>query len=113
MDGYYRSGKLIDHKANADIAAAVAEQNGQKLDKILVWRRLRDKSAISTPMVPGRDYDLPEVMKGFAAYKWPNYKKWTHRVRHAEPLVIKPREEADRPTRLGRPTLPAPPAPGA
>ena len=66
MDGYYRSGKLIDHKANADIAAAVAEENGQKLDKILVWRRLRDKSATLTPMVPGRDYDLREVMKGFA-----------------------------------------------
>ena len=39
MDGYYRSGKLIDHKANADIAAAVAERNGQKIDKVLVWRR--------------------------------------------------------------------------
>jgi acetyl-CoA synthetase len=69
MDGYYRSGKLIDHKANADIAAAVAEENGQKLDKILVWRRLHDKSATSTPMVPGRDYDLREVMKEFAGRK--------------------------------------------
>ena len=69
MDGYYRSGKLIDHKANADIAAVVAEQNGQKLDKILVWRRFRDKSATATPMVPDRDYDLREVMKGFAGRK--------------------------------------------
>jgi acetyl-CoA synthetase len=69
MDGYYRSGKLIDHKANADIAAAVAGQNGQKLNKILVWRRLRDRSATSTPMVAGRDYDLREVMKEFAAGK--------------------------------------------
>jgi len=66
MDGYYRSGKLIDHKANADIAADVAERNGQKIDKVLVWRRLRDQDATSTPMVPGRDYDLREVMKGFA-----------------------------------------------
>ena len=69
MDGYYRSGKLIDHKANADIAAAAAEQNGQKIDKILVWRRLRDRSATATPMVEGRDYDLREVMKGFAGRK--------------------------------------------
>jgi acetyl-CoA synthetase len=69
MDGYYRSGKLIDHKANADIAAAVAEQNGQKVDKVLVWRRLRDQDATSTPMVSGRDYDLREVMKGFAGRK--------------------------------------------
>ena len=69
MDGYYRSGKLIDHKANADIAAAVAERNGQKIDKVLVWRRLRDQDATSTPMVSGRDYDLREVMKGFAGRK--------------------------------------------
>jgi acetyl-CoA synthetase len=69
IDGYYRNGKLIDHKANADIAAAVAEKNGQKIEKILVWRRLRDRSATSTPMVASRDYDLREVMKGFAGHK--------------------------------------------
>jgi acetyl-CoA synthetase len=69
MDGYYRSGKLIDHKANADIAAVVAEQNGQKIDKILVWRRFRNRDATSTPMVAGRDYDLRDVMKGFAGRK--------------------------------------------
>jgi acetyl-CoA synthetase len=69
MDGYYRSGKLIDHKRNADIAVATAEQNGQKVDKVLVWPRLHDKSASSTPMVPGRDYNLHEVMKGFAGKK--------------------------------------------
>jgi Acyl-coenzyme A synthetases/AMP-(fatty) acid ligases len=69
MDGYYRSGKLIDHKANADIAVVVAERNGQKIDKVLVWRRLRDQDATATPMVAGRDYDLREVMKGFAGRK--------------------------------------------
>ena len=69
MDGYYRSGKLIDHKSNADISAAVAERNGQKIDKVLVWRRLRDRSATSTPMVSDRDYDLREIMKEFAGRK--------------------------------------------
>lgn len=69
MDGYYRNGKLIDHKANADIAVAVAEQNGQKVDKVLVWRRFRDQGATSTPMVAGRDHDLREVMKGYAGRK--------------------------------------------
>jgi acetyl-CoA synthetase len=69
MDGYYRSGKLLDHKANADISARVAEQNGHKIDKILVWRRFRDRSATSTPMVAGRDYDLREVMKEFGGRK--------------------------------------------
>jgi acetyl-CoA synthetase len=69
MDGYYRSGKVIDHKRNADIAVSVAEQNGQKVDKVLVWPRLRDKSATTTPMVAGRDYDLRELMQGFAGHK--------------------------------------------
>ena len=69
MDGYYRSGKLIDHKRNADIAVTVAQQNGQKVDKVLVWPRLCNKSATTTPMVTGRDYDLREVMKGFAGHK--------------------------------------------
>jgi acetyl-CoA synthetase len=44
MDGYYRSGKLIDHKANADIAVVVAERNGQKIDKVLARPRLRPTS---------------------------------------------------------------------
>ena len=69
IDGYYRSGKLLDHKANADVAVAVAEKNGQKVDKVLVWRRLPDRSATSAPMVAGRDYDLREVMKKFAGSK--------------------------------------------
>ena len=69
MDGYYRSGKLIDHKRNADIAVTVAEQNGQTIDKVLVWPRLRDKSATATPMITGRDFDLRQVMKEFVGHK--------------------------------------------
>jgi acetyl-CoA synthetase len=69
MDGYYRSGKLLNHKGNADVAAAFAAENGQKLDKILVWRRHGDRSATSTPMVAGRDYDLNEVLKRFAGHR--------------------------------------------
>ena len=69
MDGYYRSGKLIDHKRNADSAVTVAEQNGQTIDKVLVWPRLRDKSATATPMITGRDFDLRQVMKEFVGHK--------------------------------------------
>jgi acetyl-CoA synthetase len=69
MDGYYRSGKVIDHKRNADIAVATAEQNGQKVDKVLVWPRFRDKSATTTPMVAGRDYDVRQVLKEFVGHK--------------------------------------------
>jgi acetyl-CoA synthetase len=69
MDGYYRNGKLIDHKANADIAARVAEKEGQKVDKVLVWRRLRDKPASSTPMVAGRDHLMDDLLKEYAGRK--------------------------------------------
>jgi len=66
MDGYYRNGKVIDHKVNADIAFKTAEKEGQKVDKILIWSRFRDKSASSTPMVKGRDYLMNEVLKDYA-----------------------------------------------
>jgi acetyl-CoA synthetase len=69
MDGYYRNGKVIDHKVNADIAVKTAEAAGQKVDKVLVWRRFKDKSATSSPFVAGRDYDLREVMKDFVGKK--------------------------------------------
>jgi acetyl-CoA synthetase len=39
MDAYYRSGTLLDHKQNADIACRHAEKDGQKVDKVLVWQR--------------------------------------------------------------------------
>jgi acetyl-CoA synthetase len=66
MDGYYRNGKLIDHKVNADIAVRTAEKEGQKVDKVLVWRRFPDKSASDTPMVKGRDFVVNEVLKDYA-----------------------------------------------
>ena len=66
MDGYYRNGKLLDHKANADIAVAAAAKEGQKIDKVLVWRRLRDRSASETPMVAGRDHIMNDVLKAYA-----------------------------------------------
>ena len=65
MDGYYRNGKLLNHKANADIAVATAAKEGQKVDKVLVWRRLPDRSASDTPMVQGRDHVVNEVLKNY------------------------------------------------
>jgi len=65
MDGYYRSGKLLDHKVNADIAVKKAESDGTKVEKVLVWKRFRDKSASPTPMVEGRDYFVNDGLKPF------------------------------------------------
>ncbi len=65
MDGYYRSGKLLDHKAAADIAVKKAESEGHKVEKVLIWRRFRDKSATSTPLVEGRDYIVDDLLKKY------------------------------------------------
>jgi acetyl-CoA synthetase len=65
MDSYYRSGKLIDHKASAEIAVATAEKAGQKIEKVLVWKRYRDKYTSATPMVKGRDFFVDEELKRY------------------------------------------------
>src|SRR5262245_35024412 len=65
MDAYYRSGKLIDHKASADVAVATAASNGQTIDKVLVWRRYPGKNSSPTPMVPGRDIFVDEVIGNY------------------------------------------------
>ncbi len=65
MDSYYRGGKLLDHKQNADIAADLAAKDGQKIDKVLVWQRYPGKASSPTPMVEGRDYFVNDVLKDY------------------------------------------------
>ena len=65
IDGYYRSGRLLDHKKNADIALEVAAEEGQAVDKVLVWRRLPNKYVSETPMVEGRDFFMDEVLQKY------------------------------------------------
>jgi acetyl-CoA synthetase len=66
MDGYYRNGELIDHKAKADEAVAVAREQGLEVDKVLVWRRHPGQYSSKTPMVEGRDFFVDELMKDYA-----------------------------------------------
>ena len=66
IDGYYRAGKLLDHKEKADTALKVAEEKGQTVDKVLVWRRYPGKYVSATPMVEGRDYFVDELLKDYA-----------------------------------------------
>ncbi|HKA87846.1 MAG TPA: acetate--CoA ligase [Haliangiales bacterium] len=63
MDGYYRGGKLIDHKGSCEIAVAAAEKEGQKIDKVLVWRRHPGKYSSAAPMVKGRDFFIDELLE--------------------------------------------------
>ncbi|MGH8156135.1 MAG: AMP-binding protein, partial [Rhodanobacteraceae bacterium] len=65
-DAYWRSGKLIDHKANADIAVKTAEDAGQHVDKVLVWQRYPGKYSSPTPMVKDRDVFINEILKDYA-----------------------------------------------
>jgi acetyl-CoA synthetase len=65
-DGYYRNGKMVDHKANADIAVKTASEEGQTVDKVLVWRRHSGQYASASPMVKGRDFFVDEVLENFA-----------------------------------------------
>ncbi|MGD8290414.1 MAG: acetate--CoA ligase [Desulfobacterales bacterium] len=65
MDSYYRAGNLLNHKENADIAVELAEQDGQKVDKVLVWQRYPGKASSPTPMVEGRDYFINDVLKDY------------------------------------------------
>src|SRR6267142_4129776 len=64
-DSYYRNGKKIDHKGNADIAVATAKKEGQDIDKVLIWRRYAGHNTSDTPMIMGRDFFVDEVLKDF------------------------------------------------
>jgi acetyl-CoA synthetase len=65
MDGYYRSGDLLDHKVKADEAVEAAAKEGQQVDKVLVFRRYPGQYSAKTPMVEGRDFFVDEVLADF------------------------------------------------
>ena len=65
MDGYYRNGDLVDHKAKADEAVDRAASLGQQVDKVLVWRRHPDRYASKSPMVDGRDFFVDELLANY------------------------------------------------
>jgi acetyl-CoA synthetase len=66
IDGYYRSGDLLDHKVKADEAVEAAAKEGQQVDKVLVFRRYPGQYSAETPMVDGRDFFVDELL---AQYK--------------------------------------------
>jgi acetyl-CoA synthetase len=67
MDGYYRNGDLVDHKAKADEAVDRAASLGQQVDKVLVWRRHPGRYASKTPMVQGRDFFVDDLLPNYRA----------------------------------------------
>jgi acetyl-CoA synthetase len=65
MDGYYRNGELIDHKAKADQAVAAARGLGAEVEKVLVWRRHPGRYASESLMVDGRDFFVDELLNDY------------------------------------------------
>jgi acetyl-CoA synthetase len=65
MDGYYRNGELIDHKAKADEAVQVAGKLGQQVDKVLIFRRHPGRYASASPLVDGRDHLIDDLLDQF------------------------------------------------
>ncbi len=83
MDGYYRSGKLLDHKEKADIAVEEAKKEGHKVDKVLVWQRYPGKYSSPTPLVDGRDYVVNDLLKDYRGRKVE-----PERMKAEEPLFL-------------------------
>jgi acetyl-CoA synthetase len=65
IDGYYRNGELQDHKVKADEAIARALEEGVTVEKVLVFRRNPGEYASKSPMVPGRDFFVDEIMPDY------------------------------------------------
>ena len=62
MDAYSRNGELLDHKVKADEAIAAAREEGQEIEKVLVWRRHPGEYHSQSPMVDGRDFFIDELL---------------------------------------------------
>ncbi|MDE2272932.1 MAG: acetate--CoA ligase [Gammaproteobacteria bacterium] len=62
MDAYYRAGKLLDHKKQADIAVDKAAQDKAAPEKVLVWQRYPGRYSAETPLVKGRDFVVNELL---------------------------------------------------
>ncbi|MCL0094047.1 acetate--CoA ligase [Dehalococcoidia bacterium] len=60
MDGYYRSGELLDHKVKAEDTEKLGI-----VEKILVWRRYPGRYVSKAPMLEGRDYFINDLLKDY------------------------------------------------
>jgi acetyl-CoA synthetase len=62
-DGYYRNGQVLDKKKDADGTVDEAGKAGQKIEKVLVWRRHPGRYLSRVPMVEGRDFFVDDLLK--------------------------------------------------
>jgi acetyl-CoA synthetase len=69
IDGYYRGGKWIDHKKNADEAYDISRKEGHEIEKVLGWERHPGKYNSGSPLKENRDYSMNEVLKKYRHVK--------------------------------------------
>jgi len=69
IDGYYRGGKWIDHKKNADEAFDISRKEGHDIEKVLVWERHPGKYNSGSPLKENRDFSMNEVLKNYRRVK--------------------------------------------
>ena len=65
MDAFWRSGRLIDHRAAADVAVDTSEKEGHRVERVLVWERYPGDYRSRTPLVAGRDVLLSEALPSY------------------------------------------------
>jgi len=59
-NGYWRAGKQVSSKTNADAAVTYCAKEGHQVDTVMVVRRLEN---FEVPMTPGRDFWWQDEMK--------------------------------------------------
>lgn len=65
MDAYYRNGRLLNHKANADAAVEVAVAAGQEVDQVIIWQRYPGQNSSPQALVEGRDFFMNDLLKQY------------------------------------------------
>jgi acetyl-CoA synthetase len=63
MDGYYRRGRLLDQKAQAEDCLKNLQET--KIEKVLIWERYPGKYSSEAPLVEGRDYIINDLLKNY------------------------------------------------
>lgn len=69
IDSYYRNGRLLDHKVNADKAVEETKKEGLTVDRVLIWQRYPGKYSSEAPLVDGRDYIINDLLKDYRGEK--------------------------------------------
>ncbi|HVA58915.1 MAG TPA: acetate--CoA ligase [Mycobacteriales bacterium] len=69
MDGYWRDGKWLDHKAKGDEAVAAAHDAGQEISTVLVWQRHPGQYRSAAPLIEGRDVVVNDAISSYVGQR--------------------------------------------